>query len=45
MFSIKRIEQLHQELHHYYSQVIAFQNRDLQYQNIIPKLSMTILEL
>jgi septal ring factor EnvC (AmiA/AmiB activator) len=45
MFPIKRIEQLQQELDHYYSQVIAFQDRDSQYQNIITKLSRTILEL
>jgi CII-binding regulator of phage lambda lysogenization HflD len=45
MFPIKRIEQLHQELHQYYLQVIAFQDKDLQYQNIIPKLSKTISEL
>ena len=31
MFPIKRIEQLHNELHRYYYQVIAFQDKDLQY--------------
>jgi uncharacterized coiled-coil DUF342 family protein len=45
MLPIKRIEQLHQELDHYYSQVIAFQDKDSQYQNIITKLSSTISEL
>jgi CII-binding regulator of phage lambda lysogenization HflD len=45
MFPIKRIEQLHQELHQYYLQVIAFQDKDSQYQDIIPKLSKTISEL
>jgi hypothetical protein len=45
MFPIKRIEQLHQELHQYYLQVIAFQDKDLQYQSIIPKLSKTISKL
>ena len=45
MFPIKRIEQLQQELNHYYSQVIVFQDKDLQYQNIIPKLSRIISEL
>jgi hypothetical protein len=45
MFPIKRIEQLHQELHQYYLQVIAFQDKDSQYQDIIPKLSKIILEL
>ena len=45
MFPIKRIEQLHQELQNYYLQVIAFQDKDSQYQDIIPKLSRTISEL
>ena len=45
MFPIKRIEQLHQELQNYYLQVIAFQDEDSQYQDIIPKLSRTISEL
>ena len=45
MLPIKRIEQLHQELNHYYSQVIAFQDKDSQYQDIITKLSRTISEL
>jgi hypothetical protein len=45
VFPIKRIEQLHQELDRYYSQVIAFQDKDLQYQDIILKLSKTIAEL
>jgi len=45
MFPIKRIEQLQQELNHYYSQVISFQDNDSQYQNIIPKLTKTIAEL
>jgi len=45
MFPIKRIEQLHQELQNYYLQVIAFQDKDSQYQNIIPKLSRTVSEL
>jgi CII-binding regulator of phage lambda lysogenization HflD len=45
MFPIKRIEQLHQELYQYYLQVIAFQDKDSQYQDIIPKLSKTISEL
>jgi CHASE3 domain sensor protein len=45
MFPIKRIEQFEQELHQYYLQVISFQDKDPQYQNIIPKLSKTISEL
>jgi hypothetical protein len=31
MFPIKRIEQLHNELNRYYYQIIAFQDKDLQY--------------
>jgi hypothetical protein len=45
MLPIKRIEQLHQELYCYYLQVISFQDKDSQYQNIITKLSSTISEL
>ena len=45
MFPIKRIEQLHQELHQYYLQVIAFQDKDLQYQDIVNKFSKTISDL
>ena len=45
MFPIKRIEQIHQELNQYYSQIIAFQDKDSQYQDISTKFSKTILEL
>ena len=45
MFPIKRIEQLHQELHEYYLQVITFQAKDLQYQDIVNKFSKTISDL
>ncbi|HJU59579.1 MAG TPA: hypothetical protein VJ583_07500 [Nitrososphaeraceae archaeon] len=45
MFPIKRIEQIHQELHHYYSQIIAFQDEDSQYQNIATKFSRIRSEL
>ena len=45
MLPIKRIEQLHQELYCYYLQVISFQDKISQYQNIITKLSSTISEL
>ena len=45
MFPIKRIEQIHQELNHYYSQIIAFQDEDSQYQNIVTKFSRIISEL
>ena len=45
MFPIKRIEKIHQELNHYYSQVIAFQDEDFQYQDIVTKFSKNLLEL
>ena len=45
MFPIKRIEQIRQELNQYYSQIIAFQDKDSQYQDISTKFSKTILEL
>ena len=45
MFPIKRIEKIHQELNHYYSQVIAFQDEDSQYQDIVTKFSKNLLEL
>lgn len=45
MFPIKKIEKIHQELNHYYLQVIAFQNEDSQYQNIVTKLSKNLSEL
>ena len=45
MFHIKRIEQLHNELHRYYYQVIAFQDKDLQYQDIKIEFSRIITEL
>jgi hypothetical protein len=45
VFPIKRIEQLHNELHRYYYQVIAFQDKDLQYQDIKIEFSRIITEL
>ena len=45
MFLIKRIEKIHQELNNYYQQVVAFQDEDSQYQDIVAKFSKTILEL
>ena len=45
MFPIKRIEKIHEELNHYYLQVIAFQDKDSQYQDIVANFSKTILEL
>jgi hypothetical protein len=45
MFPIKKIEKIHQELNHYYLQVIAFQNEDSQYQDIVNKFSKNLLEL
>ena len=45
MFPIKRIENIHQELNHYYLQVIAFQDKDSQYQDIVAKFSKNLTEL
>jgi hypothetical protein len=45
MLPIKRIEQLYQELDRYYSQVIAFQDKDSQYQDIVINFSKILLEL
>jgi hypothetical protein len=45
MFPIKRIEQSHYELSNYYSQIIAFQDKDLKYQEIVLKFSKILSEL
>ncbi len=45
MFPIKRIEQSHYELNNYYSQIIAFQDKDLKYQEIVLKFSKILSEL
>ena len=45
MFPIKRIEQLHTELNRYYYQVVAFQDKDLQYEDIKIEFSRIITEL
>jgi len=45
MFPIKRLEKIHEELHHYYSQIITFQNEDSQYQDIATKFSKNLSEL
>jgi hypothetical protein len=45
MFPMKRIEQLHQEMNQYLLQIIAFQDKDIQYQNIITKFSKNLSEL
>jgi hypothetical protein len=44
MFPIKRIEKMQQELNNYYLQVIAFQDKDSQYQDIVNKFSKNLLE-
>lgn len=44
MFPIKRIEKMQQELNNYYLQVIAFQDKDSQYQDIANKFSKNLLE-
>lgn len=45
MFPIKRIEQLHQEFNLYYLQVIAFQDKDSQYQDIVANFSKNLSDL
>jgi hypothetical protein len=45
MFTIKRIEKMHQELNYYYLQVIAFQNKNSQYQDVVTKFSKNLSEL
>ena len=45
MFPIKRIEQSHFELNNYYSQIIAFQDKNLKYQEIVLKFSKILSEL
>ena len=45
MFPIKRIEKIQEELNHYYLQVITFQDKDSQYQNIVTKFSKNLSEL
>ena len=45
MFPIKIIEKIQEELNHYYLQVISFQDKDSQYQNIITKFSRNVSEL
>lgn len=45
MFPIKRIEKIHEELNHYYLQVIAFQDKESQYQDIMAKFSRNLSEL
>ena len=45
LFPIKRMEKIDQELNDYYLQVISFQDKDSQYQDIIIKYSKIISEL
>jgi hypothetical protein len=45
MFPIKIIEKIQEELNHYYLQVIAFQDKDSQYQDIVTKFSKNLSEL
>jgi hypothetical protein len=45
MFPIKRVEKIHEELYHYYLQIITFQNGDPQYQDIATKFSKNLSEL
>jgi hypothetical protein len=45
MFPIKRIEQSHLEFNNYYSQIIAFQDKNSKYQEIVLKFSKILSEL
>jgi hypothetical protein len=45
MFPIKRIEKIQQELNNYYLQILAFQDKDSQYQDILTKFSKNLIEL
>ena len=45
MFPLKGLEEIHEELHHYYLQVITYQNEDQEYQDIVTKLSKSLSEL
>ena len=45
MFPIKRIEKIQQELNYYYLQILAFQDKDSQYQDILTKFSKNLIEL
>jgi hypothetical protein len=36
---------MYQQLYHYYSQVITYQNKDPKYQDIVTKLSKNLSEL
>jgi 5S rRNA maturation endonuclease (ribonuclease M5) len=41
----KKIRKTHEELHRYYLQVITFQDKDSQYQEIATKFSKNLSEL
>jgi hypothetical protein len=45
MFPVKRLEQMHEELHRYYLQVITYPKADPNYLYIATKLSKNISEL
>ena len=45
MFPVKRLEQMHEELHSYYLQVITYPKADPNYLYIATKLSKNISEL
>lgn len=45
MFPLQRLVNIHEELHHYYLQVITYQNEDPKYQDIATKLSKNLSEL
>ncbi|HET7642483.1 MAG TPA: hypothetical protein VFK40_03160 [Nitrososphaeraceae archaeon] len=45
MFPIKRLERMHEELNHYYSQVITYPKADPNYLYIANELSKNLSEL
>ncbi|MDW3631363.1 MAG: hypothetical protein QOK71_07990 [Nitrososphaeraceae archaeon] len=45
MFPIKTLDKINEELHRYYLQIIPFQNKDPNYQDIAAKFSKNLSEL
>jgi hypothetical protein len=45
MFPVKRLEQMHEELHRYYLQVITYPKADPNYLHIATNLSKNLSEL
>ena len=45
MFPVKRLEQMHEELHRYYLQVITYPKAESKYLEIATRLSKNLSEL